>query len=454
MKVIVTTRNKIDFLIKYAGNFQIRALPKKPLCIFLIALSTLNLYGQADSIYTQTYLDKSTRFAWFTYGGDLNYLSGGTTQQSINGVKQMTDFGSTLLPRLTVGGIHFWGHADFYVSFALSSLIFQDSPQDIKDLTINHPIETGVRLYPIRLQPNRISPFVGISFKRFRFSQESESSNSSNGVPSYGRNIQPVQFGVTYTSNKWHISASGYYNYQNEFNYFISPTERAEVRLDPVSLNLSFLRYIDSDRHMRTSEAAKRINKDYKVLKNEKLLSAWFFGVGPSSALQLSKSPYLKENFSFFYDDYSASILPDLSFGRYFHKVDANVNLSYRAYDDQYEGFDTDIGIRRQSIGVESVKFLFNYLGFVPFVGPILSYENLRTTVNGTDYQENKLALGVTFGWDIRITKTGTRLLRTNLRYYPNLHMDVEGEKMMFNHLEFNFIQWVQFIGRKKALRK
>jgi len=30
--------------------------------------------------------------------------------------------------------------------------------------------------------------------------------------------------------------------------------------------------------------------------------------------------------------------------------------------------------------------------------------------------------------------------------------MDVEGEKMMFDHLEFNFIQAVQYIGRKITL--
>jgi len=420
--------------------------------LILLIISTV-LYGQTDSLYTQTYLDRSTRFAWLTYGGDLNYLTGGSTQQLINGSKQQTNFGGTFLPRLTIGGIHFWGHADFYVSFPLSFLSIQDVPNGLDELEVYQGVETGMRIYPLKLAPQRISPFVGISFRRVRFSQESEESNSSNGVPTYGRFIYPLQFGVTYTSDRWHISASSYYNYQNEFNYFISPVETADVRLDPVSFNLSLLRYIDSDRHMRSSGAAGRINEDYQVLKNNDLLSAWFFGIGPSAALQMSKSPYLRENYQYFYDDYSASILPDLAFGRYFYKPDMNVNLSYRTYGDRYEGFDSEIRTRRHSVGVESVKFLFNYLGFVPFVGPIVSYENLRTTVDGVDYTENKMAVGITFGWDIRVTRTGSSLLRTNLRYFPNLHMDVEGEKMMFDHLEFNFIQWVQFIGRKKALR-
>ena len=428
---------------------------KKPLLyVVLSMLMSASVYGQTDTVYTQDYLDKSTRFAWLTYGGDLNYLSGGTTQQMINGTKQTTDFGSTLMPRLTIGGIHFWGHADFYVTLPLSFLTLQNIPNNLERLEVYQGVETGMRLYPLKLQPQRLSPFVGVSFRRFRFLQESEESNSENGVPSNGRFVYPIQFGLTYTSDKWHISASGYYIHQDEFNYFISPAERAEVQLNPLSFNLSLLRYIDSDRNMRRPRVVAQINRNYNVLKSKNLLSSWFFGIGPSAALQMTKSPYLQENFPFFYDDYAASILPDLTFGRYFHKVDANVNLSYRTYGEKYRGFDNAISTRRHSVGAESVKFLFNYLGFVPFAGPILSYENLRTSVNGIDYQEDKLALGITFGWDIRLTKTGTSLLRTNLRYYPNLHMGVDGGRMMFDALEFNFIQWVQFIGRKKALRK
>lgn len=422
-------------------------------CITLSLLISIQLLGQTDTVYTHDYIDKSTRFAWLTYGGDLNYLSGGTTQQIVNGSKQSLDFGSTLAPRLTIGGIHFWGHADFYVSFPLSFLNLQSVPNSLEELEVYQGVETGARIYPVKLKAQRLRPFIGVSFRRIRFSQESESSNSENGVPSYGRFIYPIQMGLTYTTDKWHISASGYYQVQNEFEYFISPTETAQVSLDPFSLNISLLRYVDTDRGMRTKNAVQQLNANYQVLESNNLLSSWFFGIGPSSALQMNRSSFLRKNYPFFYNDYSASILPDVAFGRYFHKLDANLNLSYRTYGDRYEGFNSEILTRRHSIGVESVKFLFNYLGFVPFAGPILSYENLRTEVNGTMYQENKLALGITFGWDIRVTKTGTGLLRTNLRYFPDLHMDVEGEKMMFDHLEFNFIQWVQFIGRKKALR-
>ncbi len=420
---------------------------------FLWLVISATVYAQQDSIYTRAYIEKSTRFAWLTYGGDLNLLTGGVTRQLVNNDAVSTDVGITILPRLTIGGIHFWGHADFYVSFPLSFLSFQQTAPGLHELEVYQGVETGARIYPLKLLPGRLSPFAGISFRRVRFTQESENSGFTNGTPGYGRFVYPIQAGVTYTTSKWHFTASGYYNYLNTFDYYLSPSTTAEVSLDPWSFNVSALRYIDSDRSMRSRRAVEQVNRDYYDLHEEGLLSAWFIGIGPSSALQISGSPYLEENFPYFYDEYSAAIMPDITFGRYFYRLDLNVNFTYRTYGDKYEGFNSTIATRRHSVGIESVKFLFNYLGFVPFLGPVVSFENLSATVNGQRYTENKLAAGVTFGWDIRVTRTGTSLLRTNLRYYPGLHMNIEGEKLMFDHLEFNFIQYVYFIGRKKAIR-
>jgi len=422
------------------------------ICVLLLFITQSKLQAQEE--YSADYLDKSTRFAWLTYGVDLNYLTGGSTfVQNVNG-REKISFGGTAMPRLTIGGIHFWGHTDFYVSFPLSFLSLQSRPDELNLLDIYQGVETGMRLYPLKLQAKRISPFVGISFRRFRYSQEAEAVDYRNGAPTYGRMIHPIQFGLTYTSDRFHIAASSYYSYQNEFDYYLSQNEQARVVLDPFSFNLSILRYIDTDRSMRSKNAAEYVNRAYQKLKDEQKLSSWFFGIGPSAALQMSESEYLEANHPFLSDRYSAAVLPDITFGRYFHNPDLNLNLSYRTYGEEFGAFDSKLSTRRHSIGLESVKFLFNYLGFVPFAGPIVSYENLYTKVNGESFREEQLALGITFGWDIRVTKTGSGLLRTNLRYYPQLKMDVEGESMMFDHLEFNFIQWVQYIGRKKALRR
>lgn len=415
------------------------------ICLAIALFFAVNLGAQTDSVYTRAYLEKSTRFAWLTFGGDLNFLTGGTTRD--------TPFGTTLLPRLTVGGVHFWGHVDLYATFPLSFLTLQDVPAGLQTLELSQGVETGMRLYPLKLQPGRLSPFGGVSFRRIRYAQEAEESGFTQGTPGYGRIIYPAQFGLTYTSRKWHVSASGYYNFSPAFDYFISPTETAGVELDPFSFNLSLLRYIDTDAPLRSERAVGQINRAHTLLREKNALSAWFFGVGPSAALQLSKSPYLREEFPYFHDEYAAAILPDLALGRYFYGPDLNLNLTYRTYGNTYRGFDAEIGMRRHSVGVESVKFLFNWLGFVPFAGAAVTYENLRTTVNGTQHTERKPGVGIVVGWDIRVTRSSSSVLRTNLRYFPDLHLSVAGEKMMFDQLEFNFIQWVHFIGRRKALR-
>ena len=106
---------------------------------------------------------------------------------------------------------------------------------------------------------------------------------------------------------------------------------------------------------------------------------------------------------------------------------------------------------------LETYKFLGDYHGFVPYVGPTLAYEDL--TFTDTDgnvsrtVQAKKVAIGIIFGWDIRLSRAESWLLRTNLRYTPNLHLMAEGKKVQFDQLEFNFIQFVWFPGRRKALR-
>jgi hypothetical protein len=423
-----------------------------PFLIFVLA--SLIGKGQTDTIYTEEYIDKSTRFAWMTFGVDLHYHTGGTSEFLQAGVKTPVQLGATTTPRMTIGGIHFWGHADFYVTFPLGFLTLHGTPSELQQQTLLQGVETGARVYPWKLAPGKLRPFAGISFRRFQYAQADDAADGYiMGVPNYGTFIYPVQFGVTYSTDRWMFSASSYYNYQNRFSYVLSPTETAAVELDPFSFNLSLIRYFDADRGMRTKQAVANANAAHRVLDQKGKLSAWFFGIGPSSALQVSKSPFLQANYPHFYEDHAASIMPDLSFGRFFHRPDMNVNLTYRTYGNRYRGFDDQINIRRHSIGLESVKFLFNYLGFVPFVGPVISYENLHTRINGTSFREDKVAAGVTFGWDIRVTKTGTGLLRTNLRYFPQLHQNIQGERMLFDHLEFNFIQWVQFIGRKKVLK-
>lgn len=413
-----------------------------------------SVYAQTDTVYTMKYIDRSTKFAQMTLGGDVLMLGAGQTDYLINGVRGNTTYGNTFIPRVTIGGLHFWNHADFYVSFPLSFLAMANHPTEIRGAVNLEGIETGARVYPWKIKPNTIRPFLGVSFRLKEFSLGANSNDYANGYPVFQKMTAPIQVGVTYASQKYLLSCSAYYNDLQTAPVFISSTRVGVATLQPWSFNISLVRYWDSDRHARSKRSVRAMNMMDSVLRKGKRMSAWYWGIGPSAGLQMSKSDFLKECYPYLYHDHASGLMPDITFGRFFEKPDLNIGLSYRTFGSNLKGFDTHIRLRRHSLMLEAYKNLFNYLGFVPFAGLTGSIENLTTTVNGFAYSETRPAIGIIFGWDIRVTKTGTSLLRTNLRWIPDLHMAIDGKKMMFNQLEFNFIQWVQMIGRKKVYRK
>src|SRR5690554_1783136 len=46
-----------------------------------------------------------------------------------NGVIQNKELASQLQPRILIGGTHFWGHADFYLSIPLTSIALSGSKE-------------------------------------------------------------------------------------------------------------------------------------------------------------------------------------------------------------------------------------------------------------------------------------------------------------------------------------
>jgi hypothetical protein len=385
-------------------EIRLKSLTHKIGLLVVLCFAIFPVRAQVDSIYTKKYLEKSTTFASTTFGADVLVLTGGKTEFLQNNTIKNTEFGSTTIPRLTIGGIHFWGHA-------------------------------------------------GISFRLLTFSHQSSGNSYGHGSPRYQKMIKPLQFGLTYATSKYYLSVSTYVQARNKFTYYLSPTLQSKTQVDPISWSFSFIRSIDTDKSMREPRGIKQENLKFDLLKKRNKLSAWYWGLGASASLQMSRSPYLKKNFAFLYDDFLGGFTPDVSFGRHFHRLDLNAGISFRSIQTNLKAFDTRIKLKRYSAMAEVYKNLFNYLGFVPFAGITGSIEHLQMNVDEVEVKKTKPAIGLVAGWDIRVTKTGTSVLRTNLRWIPNLHLNIDGEKMMFDHLEFNFIQWAQYIGRKKVYR-
>jgi hypothetical protein len=404
-----------------------------------------------DSVYTHAQLNRSLSFAQLTLGGDALVLRGATRDRD----GQKSSFGSTVLPRLTIGGLHFWGHADFYVTFPLG-INLQRKPAFAEAYRHTESVETGMKIYPFALRPGTLRPYVGVSFQPFRFGYRQANAPEQKPYARYERFVTPWQAGLTYASRRHLFSLELRYNRRNRFEYHYAPNATETIQVEPLNVRFGVLRYMDTDASMGTPRAVGQQNIRYRLLEKAGKLSCWYRGIGPSTALQMSKSPFFQEKYPALANDMLNSfLLPDITYGYHFAKPDINVGLAGRAMLFGTGAFGDKFRAGRATLALEAYKFLFDYHGFVPFAGPMLSVEHLWLRHNGAQLaSDTKPALGLVFGWDIRVTKTGTGLLRTNLRYTPRLSLDVQGKKLMYDHLEFNFIQFVRFIGRRAVYER
>lgn len=409
------------------------------------------LTGQIDTVFRVEVMKKNTDFASLTIGLDMMAIGKGSFGSGSSQVTTPAQF----RPGITIGGVHFWGHADFYVTFPIGPN-FGKRPENTTKFVNRESVETGFKFYPLALKVNTLRPYIGMSFQPFTYRIEQKNNATEFGGARYSGFVSPVQLGLTFTGKKFLFSAGARYNWRNRFDYYLSPENIVPVTISPWNFNIGFIRYMDTDKGYSSEKSVDQLNKKHYVLTKEKAFDSWYIAFGPSAALQMSRSPYLKKNVPYQYDQMIFSgFVPEVAVGRYFHKGRYNVNMAARYMSQHIKAFDTKIQVTRSSLALEAYHFLFNYRGFVPFVGPSLNLEYM--TLDHKDklkVTDTKLALGIVFGWDINLSDVETSLLRTNLRYMPGLHLKVGGEKMMYDYLEFNFIQYVYFFNRVSTFKK
>jgi len=418
---------------------------------FILLLPLRGQEVQIDTVFRADYLKRSTDFASMTFGIDALFLTGGQMENKGKNISLPAQF----TPRLSIGGLHFWGHADFYVHFPVGINLGSNAAGSKNYVNFEH-IECGFKYYPIPLKKSVVRPYIGMSFQPLIFKYTEENTAYKYGGAKHSQFISPIQVGLTYASDKYLFSLGGRYNWRNKFDYYITPTQIASTNINQWNFNIGINRYFDSDKNYSSENSVDQLNKKHHILKKENAQSAWYWGFGASTTLQLSKSPYFKNKLPYLANQMSNSfIVPELAFGRYLNGIDMNVNASARYMAWSLKAFDTKVNMNRSSIAFELQKNLFRWRGFVPFVGPSINVDyinfNHELVIKEGKF---KMGAGVVFGWDINLTNVETSLLRTSLRYLPGYHLKVNGDKVMFDHLEFNFIQFVKFIGRDKVYKK
>lgn len=415
-----------------------------------LIISFIILWG--NFINAQVYTEKQTRhrFAQLTLGADYQTSIGGTTSYlDANGSLQSLALGNLQKPRFLIGGTHFWGHADFYIAIPL---LFPSLQQDDQTSSYSSGVETVFKYYPWRIEWNKLRPYVGVGLTPFYYEQKNKAVEYGNGAE-LNHTAVPLYAGLTFNKKQHLVELGIMWNYKNKKAYHISRTQVVDITTPPIYASVSYRYMLDTTLGAEKDWESGQTEKITNQLAASKRLNSFHLGVGLSTAFWIKESSYNKSERPYV-EKYTTSLMPEFSLGYYLHKPDLGFALAYRRYGTFTNTYGANQQLNRKSLVLEATQFLLDYHGFVPFIGPAISYEQLsfrerfeRKTTH--DISQNKFGYGITFGWDIRPNSTLSWILRTNLRWFPNLNLEVGNDKIIsFDNIEFNFIQLIVYPGR------
>jgi len=399
------------------------------------------------------------RFAQMTLGIDFLFISsGGISQYGSTLQPNSYSLKPQLFPRLTIGGTHFWGHADFYVTFPITNIFSDQFNNGTLSYTYDPGIETGAKFYPWRIEKNKLRPYLGISLNTIHFRQEDDGYRTTNA----SKTVYPLHAGLTYQHKNTLIEFGSQYYFNNEIDDFYYRTWTYNtIELPPLAFHLgikyAFETTLSAEKPYLNGETDKAIEN----LKSKNKLNSYSLGIGPSAAFIINSddSDFNHGDRIFLGNHKSVNVFPELGIGYYHHKWDAHANLSLRTNLSQIDAFGLKQRLRRSAATLEVFKFIGDYHGFVPFIGPNVGYEYLsfketENDVESINRTEKKASAGITFGWDIRPNRLVGFILRTNLRYTPLTFHPTDDSRIVYNQLEFNFIQLVLYPSKMKAIRR
>lgn len=411
-------------------------------------LAVLLLIGGSRSSIAQPYADGAKtrhRFAQLNLGLNLRYFPIQNTQtqhvlqNSVIGQPEIFSPGGE--PQFIIGGTHFWGHTDLYVSIPMARLGTD---------RFTTGVETGALFYPWAVTSKKIRPFAGLSLNVAGYRNHEASL--------FQKVVLPVHAGMSYLRKHLLLSTSVSLNTQNRIDYHLTRTATIPVASPSVWFNVSAKYMLETTLSAEKSWSNGKAQKSAEVLGKMGLLDGYSVGVGVSSTWFVTDSEHNLQVHPYLHHPKVQSPFPELGLGYYWHRPDIHVNYAFRPIRTVTRGFGIQQTGWRISHGIEAYKFLFDYHGFVPFVGPVVSYERLSVSESGHSDHHGSfrgLGYGVVFGWDIRPNRLQNWVLRTNLRYFPDLSVQMNsGRSFDLGQIEFNFIQLVVYPQRFKKWKK
>ncbi len=270
-------------------------------------------------INAQIYKDNKTRhrFAQLTVGYDYISSFGGQSNYNTGSSISSFNLNGRQSHRILIGGTHFWGHADFY--FIVYSFASSNGTNSTDNYFSSHSngFETVFKYYPIQIQHNKIRPFIGTGVVPYRFYQRDKSLEFGRGerVRKYRF---PLIGGLTYNFKNHLINLTGFFNYANQLNYYISREQTVSVRTPPLYLSLGYKYSIDASKILENKWESGETQNLTIELREKKKLNGIFFGIGATTAYGLGKSSYNLDKRPYLKNSFDGSLTADISVGYFF----------------------------------------------------------------------------------------------------------------------------------------
>lgn len=352
------------------------------------------------------------------------------------------DLGGRALPRVTVGGLHFWGHADFAVTFALGRPARGDGPARTR---LGTGIETRGRWYLRPVRTDGVAPFIGAGLGATDL-------QIGQGPRIY--RMQPIgQVGLAWRRGTTLFEVGASARATPLGRYPVSRTELQPVEPSRHAFFLGVHRIFETTAGLIEPVRSGAVGDRERTLRETGRMSGPTLALGVSSPILTGSTARNRERHPFLAERPRGRPNLDLGAGWHADGPDVQFNLALRRMRFNTEAFGFDQRSDRTSLALETLKFLGDWHGFAPFLGPVVSVERLRLRerdggMSVTDATRDLVAPGMLVGWDIRPTRSQSWILRTNLRWFPTLTIPLPDRPHALEQVEFNFIQLVWYPRR------
>lgn len=348
--------------------------------------------------------------------------------------------------RVAVGGLHFWGRADFYVTVPVPTHRTLDDGAGPLDVRASSGIETGARLFPLPLSSGTVRPFVGAAWTELRYREL----GPRGPGPAMRLYRMPLQGGLAWRTADAIVVGGLQWLPAASFAYPVARDATGRASVAPWSGWLGARWTLDTTRPLETPARQASLARGMRRLRRRGWRGGAMLAAGASTAMTVSPStpadaPWLGARLP-------TRLYGDWGLGWRDHDRGIGYQVARRTVPQRQSAFGAGRRLDRAIVSAEVTRSLVDYNGFAPFVGASLGWDRARVVDEDSTRRavarDARLVPAAVAGWDIVPARSLPIILRANVRWAPARRLrSARGERVAADQLELGFLQVVVYPG-------